>query len=156
MTTSPCYCRGKERAMELRYFCCINLLLFYKQQTVTNVEANIVTSDALTTDLSLLVCKHPGKLGLLFNQKHFLFIHCFYVTTPAGTTDEVVLCACAVAGILSHRNSKQQGQKVGHGVHNNSPSNNCSYRRLSCLNRFITLTPFAGFSKNPYSLSKWI
>lgn len=48
----------EKRAVELRYFCCINLDLFYKQKSVSGLEANTVTSDMIAVDLSLMFCKH--------------------------------------------------------------------------------------------------
>lgn len=47
----PVIAEEKREQWNLTYFCCINVHLFYKQRTVTDLEANIVTSDVLTTDI---------------------------------------------------------------------------------------------------------
>lgn len=145
MTISPCYCWGKERALELRHFCCINFHLFYKWKTVTNPDVILYM---LTTDFSLLVCKHPGKLRCLFNQ-NLLLLHCLHVMIPA------VQQSCPLY-VFSGRNPQlqkfqMQGRKVSQHMHYDRPSKYCSYRSLSCLDHLIILNPFTAISKNPYS-----
>lgn len=110
MTTSPCYCWGKERAVELRYFCCINFHLFYKQKRVTNLE---VISYGLTTEFSLLVCKHQ------VNSSFFLTINIFFCCTVSMLWYLQIQQSCSLY-MYSGRNPQLQKFQTA-GIEGRSP-----------------------------------